>query len=79
MEENQSHQFVDLNVYYTDDELRKQGENLCGKLVVTGQEMPDCNKEMKEEEFEMKLSPKEKHAELDDDEDDVLMIMLKFF
>ncbi len=27
-----------MNIYYSDDELRKQGEMLAGKLVTTGQE-----------------------------------------
>ena len=39
----------------------------------------EMNPEMKEEDFEKKLSPEEKHDELDDDEDDVLMVMLKMF
>ncbi len=32
------HAFLDTNIYYTDDELRKQADNLVGKLIVTGQE-----------------------------------------
>ena len=32
---------------------------------------PDLNEEMNEEEFEKKLSPDEKHGELDDEEDDI--------
>ena len=44
-----NHHFLDMNCYYSDDELRKQGEYLAGKLVVTGQEMPDTNKPMRED------------------------------
>ena len=32
------HAFFDLNIHYSDDELRKQCENIVGKSVVTGQE-----------------------------------------
>ena len=38
-----------MNMYYTDDELRKQGKLLAGKAVVTGQEMPSDGKEMRED------------------------------
>ena len=30
------HGFIDTNVYYSDDELRKQAEGLVGKLITTG-------------------------------------------
>ena len=30
--------FLDVNIYYTDDEMRKQADLLFGKVVVTGQE-----------------------------------------
>ena len=32
------HGFIDTNVYYSDDELRKRAEGLVGKLITTGQE-----------------------------------------
>ena len=32
------HGFIDTNVYYSDDELRKRAEGLVGKLIKTGQE-----------------------------------------
>ena len=32
------HGYIDMNIYYTDDELRKQGDLLEGKIVCTGQE-----------------------------------------
>ena len=32
------HAFLDTNVFYTDDELRKQGEQLVNKLILTAQE-----------------------------------------
>ena len=35
------HGFLDLNIYFDDSELRKQSENLVGKLVTTGQEAED--------------------------------------
>ena len=37
------------SVYYTDEELQKQVEDLVGKLVVTGQEMPGVAKIMWED------------------------------
>ena len=40
-------------------------------VILVGLRNPDLNQELNEEEFEMKLSPEEKHGELyDDDEDD---------
>lgn len=32
------HAYLDCNIYYSDDELRKQADSLLGKIVVTGQE-----------------------------------------
>ena len=51
-----NHCFLDMNMYYTDDELRKQGELLCGKTVVTGQEMPNCSREMREDLYKKHVS-----------------------
>ena len=43
------HAFLDLNIYYSDDELRKQSENIVGKLVVTGQEAEDGRQGLKQD------------------------------
>ena len=51
-----SHAFVDMNLYFTDDELRKQGELLAGKAVVTGQEMPSGGKEMRDDLYKKHVS-----------------------
>ena len=51
-----NHAFVDLNMYFTDDELRKQGELLANKVVVTGQEMPNQSKEMREDLYKKHIS-----------------------
>jgi len=37
------HAFVDTNIYYTDEELRKQAELLIGKIIHTGQEAVEGN------------------------------------
>ena len=33
-----NHAFLDMSIYFSDDELRKQCELIAGKAVVTGQE-----------------------------------------
>ena len=33
------HGYIDMNIYYKDDELRKQGDLLIGKAVTTGHEI----------------------------------------
>ena len=48
------HGFLDTNIYYSDDELRKQGELLVGKLVVTGQEAVGGSKQGMREDLEKK-------------------------
>ena len=45
----EGHAFVDMNCYYSDDELRKQAEGMVGKLVVTGQEVPETKRTMRED------------------------------
>lgn len=37
------HAYLDTNVYYSGEELRKQAEHLVGKPVVTGQEAPPAS------------------------------------
>ena len=39
-----NHSFVDLNIYCTPDEFRRQAEGFAGKCVVTGQEVPSTEK-----------------------------------
>ena len=51
-----NHSFIDMNLYFTDDEMRKQGELLAGKAVVTGQEMPNETKEMREDLYKKHIS-----------------------
>jgi hypothetical protein len=43
------HGFLDLNIYYDDNELRKQSEHLFDKLVTTGQEAEDGRGGMKQD------------------------------
>ena len=52
----ENHSFIDMNLYFTDDEMRKQGELLAGKAVVTGQEMPNETKEMREDLYKKHIS-----------------------
>ena len=51
----ESHRFLDMHVYYTEEEFRKQGEHLVGKLVVTGQEMPGVAKVLREDPVSVRL------------------------
>lgn len=50
------HGFLDLNIYYDDNELRKQSENLVGKLVTTGQEAEDGRGGMKQDLYKKHIS-----------------------
>ena len=43
-------------MYYTDDELRKQGEFLSGKVVVTEQEMANSGKDVREDLYKRHIS-----------------------
>ena len=52
----ESHRWVDMNVYFSDDEMRKQSEQLAGALVVTGQEAPDTERRMREDIFKRHIS-----------------------
>ncbi len=38
-----NHRFIDMNIYFSDDELRKQAESMVSKMVVTGQEAVEGN------------------------------------
>ena len=51
-----NHAFIDMNIYFTDDEMRKQGDLLAGRAVVTGQEMPNETKEMREDIYKKHIS-----------------------
>ena len=44
-----NHAYLDMNVYYSDDELRKQAELISNAIVHTGQESPDMTKPMRED------------------------------
>ena len=44
---------MDLNLYCTEEEMRKQDKHFAHKLVVAGQEMPDSS------------NPKSKHDDTD--------------
>ena len=39
---------MDMNVFYTEDELRKQADTFTGKVVITGQEAPSTDKRLRE-------------------------------
>ena len=54
------HSFLDLNIYFTEDEFRKQCEGLVGRLVVTGQESPDLKRAMREDRKERREARREK-------------------
>lgn len=49
------HALLDTNIYYSDDELRKQAESLIGKLVATGQESVEGSAQGMREDLYKKL------------------------
>ena len=51
-----SHSFIDMNIYFSDDEFRKQADALVGKMVVTGQEAPDTRSAMREDLYKKHMS-----------------------
>lgn len=51
-----NHAFLDMNIYFSDDELRKQADSLIGRLVSTGQEAVETNKGMREDLYKKHLS-----------------------
>ena len=50
------HAFVDMNIYFSDDEMRKQSELLLHALVTTGQEAPDTERRMREDVYKRHIS-----------------------
>ena len=51
------HAYLDTNIYYTDDELRKQSEQLVHCVVVTGQEAVEgSSRRMREDLFKKHIS-----------------------
>ena len=50
------HGFVDMNVFYTEDELRKQADTFTGKVVITGQETPNTDKPLREDLYKKVMS-----------------------
>ena len=50
------HAFFDPNIWYDDNELRKQVEQWEGCIVLTGQEAPETNKKMREDLFKKTMS-----------------------
>ena len=51
-----NHAFLDMNIYFSDDEFRKQCDGLVGKLVVTGQEAPDTSRTFREDLYKKHVS-----------------------
>ena len=51
-----SHGFLDMNIYFSVDEFRKQCDGIAGKLVVTGQEAPDTTRNFREDLFKKHVS-----------------------
>ena len=47
--ESVRHGFMDMNVFYTEDELRKQADTFTGKVVNTSQEAPSTDKRLRED------------------------------
>ena len=50
-----SHHYMDMNVFYDDSEIRKQGENMAGSSVFTGQEAITTAKQKMREDLYKKL------------------------
>ena len=51
------HTCLDMNIYYSDDEMRKQAANIVNKLVVTGQEgVQGCTRGMREDVYKKHIS-----------------------
>ena len=48
---NGLHAFTDTNIYYSDDELRKQAETLVGELIVTAQESVEGSSKSVRQDF----------------------------
>ena len=52
----ESSAFVDPNVWFNDDELRKQIEQWAGCYILTGQEAPQSTKQMRDDLFKKTMS-----------------------
>lgn len=50
------HEFLDMNVYYSDDELRKQCDTLAAALIHTGQEAIDAYRQMREDLYKKHIT-----------------------
>jgi phage/plasmid-associated DNA primase len=51
------HTCLDMNIYFSDDEMRKQAANLVGKIVVTGQEsVQGSSRSMREDVYKKHIS-----------------------
>jgi hypothetical protein len=50
------HTFFDPNIWYHDDELRKQVDQFIGCVILTGQEAPETNRRMREDLYKKTMS-----------------------
>ncbi len=50
------HAYVDPNIFFHDDELRKQVEQFVGCIILTGQEAPECGKRFREDLYKKTMS-----------------------
>ena len=51
-----SHAYFDPNMWYLDEELRKQVESFVGCIILTGQECPETNKKLREDLYKKTMS-----------------------
>ncbi len=51
-----NHAFFDPNVWYQEDELRKQIEQFAGCIIITGQEAPESTRKFREDLFKKTMS-----------------------
>jgi hypothetical protein len=51
-----NHSYFDPNVWYHDDELRKQIEEFSSSFIIAGQEAPDSGRKMREDLFKKTMS-----------------------
>ncbi len=51
-----NHSYFDPNVWYMDDELRKQIEDFADSFILTGQEAPDGTRKLREDLFKKTMS-----------------------
>ena len=51
-----AHCYFDPNIWYLDEELRKQVEQFVGCMVLTGQECPETNKRLREDLYKKTMS-----------------------